>query len=222
MDKNPVVAYFDSVAEYYDNASADYCEEQLEDLDEAHEQIATLLAGHRILELGCGTGGWTEVLAETAESVLAIDASAAMLEQARNHGEQLANVEYRQADALDLPADLASGGGKFSAVFMAGLWAHLTRDQQDRLLAGLKQRVGKDVLLVIFDDDYVEGERATIVRTDQQGNTYEYLEDADGKRHELPKSYPTDSALRKRLGAVGREIKVARWEFYWVLTCRLK
>lgn len=222
MDKNPVVAYFDSVAEYYDNASADYCEEQLEDLDEAHEQIATLLAGHRILELGCGTGGWTEVLAETAESVLAIDASAAMLEQARNHGEQLANVEYRQADALDLPADLASGGGKFSAVFMAGLWAHLTRDQQDRLLAGLKQRVGKDVLLVIFDDDYVEGERATIVRTDQQGNTYEYLEDADGNRHELPKSYPTDSALRKRLGAVGREIKVARWEFYWVLTCRLK
>lgn len=222
MDKNPVVAYFDSVAEYYDNASADYCEEQLEDLDEAHEQIATLLAGHRILELGCGTGGWTEVLAETAESVLAIDASAAMLEQARNHGEQLANVEYRQADALDLPADLTSGGEKFSAVFMAGLWAHLTRDQQDRLLAGLKQRVGKDVLLVIFDDDYVEGERATIVRTDQQGNTYEYLEDADGNRHELPKSYPTDSALRKRLGAVGREIKVARWEFYWVLTCRLK
>ena len=222
MDKNPVVAYFDSVAEYYDNASADYCEEQLEDLDEAHEQIATLLAGHRILELGCGTGGWTEVLAETAESVLAIDASAAMLEQARNHGEQLANVEYRQADALDLPADLGAGGEKFSAVFMAGLWAHLTRDQQDRLLAGLKQRVGKDVLLVIFDDDYVEGERATIVRTDQQGNTYEYLEDADGNRHELPKSYPTDSALRKRLGAVGREIKVARWEFYWVLTCRLK
>ena len=28
--------------------------------------------------------------------------------------------------------------------------------------------------------------------------------------------------LRKRLDKVGREIKIARWEFYWVLTCRLK
>lgn len=224
MDKNPavnpVVAYFDSVAEYYDNESADYSEEQLEDLDEAREQLAALLAGHRILELGCGTGGWTEVLAETAESVLAIDASAAMLEQARQHGEAPANVTYLQADALDLPDDL--GNTKFSAVFMAGLWSHLTREQQDALLAGLKRRVGKDVLLVLFDDDYVEGESATIVRTDLQGNTYEFLQDADGNRHELPKSYPTDSALRKRLGAAGREIKIARWEFYRVATCRLK
>jgi len=219
---NPVVAYFDSVAEYYDNESADYSEEQLEDLDEAHEQLSKLLAGHRILELGCGTGGWTEVLAETAESIVAVDASAAMLEQARLHGDTPANVSYRQADVLDLPDDLGNGDAKFSAVFMAGLWSHLTREQQDVLLASLRQRVGKDVLLVLFDDDYVEGESATIARTDLQGNTYEILQDADGNRHELPKGYPTDSALRKRLGNVGREIKVARWEFYRVLTCRLK
>ena len=222
MDNNPVVGYFDRIAFQYDNRTADYSEEQLEDLDEAREQLGTLLAGHRVLELGCGTGAWTEVLAETAGSVLAIDASAAMLEQAREHGEELDNVEYRQCDVLDLPDDLAGDGKKFTAVFMAGLWAHLTRDQQDVLLASLKKRLGKDVLLVIFDDDYVEGESATIARTDLQGNTYEFLLDADGERHEVPKNYPTDSALRKRLGAVGREIKVARWEFYWVLTCRLK
>jgi len=226
MDKNaatnPVIAYFDCVAEFYDNESADYSEEQIEDLDEAHEQIATLLAGHRILELGCGTGGWTEVLAETAGSIVAVDASAAMLEQARTHGDAPANVTYRQADVLDLPDDLAGEGGKFTAVFMAGLWSHLTRDQQDLLLASLKKRAGKDVLLVLFDDEYVEGESATIARTDLQGNTYEILQDADGNRHELPKGYPTDSALRKKLGNAGREIKIARWEFYRVLTCRLK
>lgn len=224
MDKNlatnPVVAYYDGIAAHYDNAAAAYSEEQLEDLDEAREQLSTLLAGHRILELGCGSGAWTEVLAETAEHVVAVDASAAMLDLARMHGQDLDNVEYVQADALDLPAGL--GAGRFSAVFMAGLWAHLTREQQDRLLASLGKRFGKDVLLVLFDDDYVEGESATIARTDLQGNTYQFLLDADGNRHELPKNYPTDSALRKRLGTVGREIKVARWEFYWVATCRLK
>ena len=219
---NAVVAYYDSIAAHYDNAAAEYSEEQQEDLDEAREQIATLLSGHRILELGCGSGAWTDVLAETAESVLATDASTFMLDLARMHGEDLDNVEYRLVDALALPDDLASGDEKFTAVFMAGLWAHLTREQGDALLVSLKKKLGKDVLLVIFDDAYVEGESATTVRTDLLGNTHEFRLDADGARHELVKNYPTDSTLRKRLDKVGREIKIARWEFYWVLTCRLK
>ncbi len=222
MDKNPVIAYYDSIAAHYDNAAAEVDEEQLEDLDEAREQIATLLTGHRILELGCGSGAWTEVLAETADSIVATDASAAMLELAQMHGEDLDNVEYRLMDALALPDDLGTGDDKFTAVFLGGLWAHLTRKQQDDLLQSLKKRLGKDVLLVLFDDNYVEGESAVTVRTDLLGNTHEFQRDADGKQHELVKNYPTDSALRKRVGVAGREIRVARWEFYWVLTCRLK
>ncbi|MBD8632449.1 L-histidine N(alpha)-methyltransferase [Oxalobacteraceae sp. CFBP 8755] len=222
MDKNPVIAYYDSIAAHYDNAAAEVADEQLEDLDEAREQISTLLAGHRILELGCGSGAWTEVLAETAESIVATDASAAMLELAQMHGEDLGNVEYRLMDALALPDDLGTGDDKFTAVFLGGLWAHLTRKQQDDLLQSLKKRLGKDVLLVLFDDNYVEGESAVTVRTDLLGNTHEFQLDADGKQHELVKNYPTDSALRKRVGVAGREIRVARWEFYWVLTCRLK
>ena len=226
MDKNPVIAYYDSIAAHYDNAAAEVADEQLEDLDEAREQISTLLTGHRILELGCGSGAWTEVLAETAESIVATDASAAMLELAQMHGEDLDNVEYRLMDALALPDDLGTGDengeNKFTAVFLGGLWAHLTRKQQDDLLQSLKKRLGKDVLLVLFDDNYVEGESAVTVRTDLLGNTHEFQLDADGKQHELVKNYPTDSALRKRVGVAGREIRVARWEFYWVLTCRLK
>ena len=222
MDKNPVIAYYDSIAAHYDNAAAEVADEQPEDLDEAREQISTLLAGHRILELGCGSGAWTEVLAETAESIVATDASAAMLDLARMHGGDLDNVEYRLMDALALPDDLGTGEDKFTAVFLGGLWAHLTRKQQDDLLQSLKKRLGKDVLLVLFDDNYVEGESAVTVRTDLLGNTHEFQLDADGKQHELVKNYPTDSALRKRVGVAGREIRVARWEFYWVLTCRLK
>lgn len=210
-------AYYDNVAPHYDARSAEFCEEQRDDLDEAQEQLATLLAGHRVLELGCGTGAWTEVLAETAQEVVAIDASSAMLEQAQLHA-QADNVTYRLADALNLPEDI----GQFTAVFAAGLWAELERDAQDALLAHLKKRVGRDVLLVLFDDAYVEGESPTIARTDLVGNTWQFALDADGVRHEVPKNYPTDSALRKRVGNFAREIKIARWEFYWVLTARLK
>jgi hypothetical protein len=86
----------------------------------------------------------------------------------------------------------------------------------------LKKRLGKDVLLVILDDSFVEGFSETIARTDAEGTTYEILTTLDGERFELPKSYQSDSALRKRLGNVGKEIKIERIEFFWILTCRLK
>ena len=216
-----VAHYYARNAERY-HTLVEHSEERQEDLMEAGEQLAVLLSGHRVLELACGTGVWTEMIAQGAESVLATDINGEMLEVARELCEGLDNVRWRQLDVFDLPADLEQGGEKFTAVFMAGLWSHFTRDQQDAFLAQLKKRLGKDVLLVLVDDEYIEGESATIARTDAQGTTWQIVEDEDGSRHELPKNYPTDSALRKRLGAAGKEIKVARWEFYWVATCRLK
>ena len=83
-------------------------------------------------------------------------------------------------------------------------------------------RLGRDVSLILLDDAYVEGSSTTIARTDAQGNTYEIVAAPDGERFELPKNYPADSALRKRLGGEVREIRIERLTYYWLLTCRLK
>ncbi len=219
MSTNPVADFYSKIAEHYDAQFHDESdEERQEDLEDMAEQVAELMRGHTVLELGCGTGFWTDAIAETAESVLATDISEAMLEVAREHGQGLENVQYRVVDALKLPTDL----GKFTAVFAGFLWSHFPREEQDAFLAGLRARIGKDALLVIIDDVYVEGASPTIARTDAQGNTWAQFVDADGVRHELPKNYPTDSALRKRLGTAVREIKIGRGEFCWALTCRLK
>ncbi len=219
MSNNPVADFYTAIADHYDAQFHDESDEdRQDDLDDVAEQVAELMRDHTVLELGCGTGFFTDVIAETAKSVLATDISEAMLEVAREHGEGLENVEYRVVDALSLPTDI----GQFSAVFAGFLWSHFTKDQQDAFLAGLRARIGKDTLLVLIDDEYVEGASPTTARTDAQGNTFAQFVDADGKRHELPKNYPTDSALRKRLGTAVREIKIGRWDSCWALTCRLK
>jgi len=189
-----------------------------EDIDDMSIHLGNLLTGHSVLELGCGTGYWTEVVAESAASVLALDINANLVDIARERGMPADKVSFRVADALDLPEDI----GKFSAVLVSFLWSHLTKGEQEKLLATLKKRLGKDVLLVILDDSFVEGFSETTARTDAEGTTWEILTTADGERVELPKSYPSDSALRKRLGNVGKEIKIERVEFFWILTCRLK
>jgi hypothetical protein len=118
--------------------------------------------------------------------------------------------------------ELPEGAGGYDAVVAEFCWSRLKRDEQDGFLAKLRKATGKDALLVLLDEVYVEGSSNTVARTDAQGNTYEIVSLPDGQRVERPMSYPTDSALRKRLANAAKEIRVARWEYFWVLTCRLK
>jgi hypothetical protein len=127
-------------------------------------------------------------------------------------------VQFRMADAWQLPDDL----GSFTAVFIGFWWSHVKREHQEKFLAHLRSKVGKDILLVLLDDVYVEGSSETVARTDLEGNTYQIRTAPDGERYEIPKTYPSDSALRKKLASSVREIRIVRLEYYWMLSCRLK
>jgi protein-L-isoaspartate O-methyltransferase len=214
--KDQVAAFYAKTAASYEAASNRH--ERANELGELRERVAFLARGQRILELACGTGYWTGVMAASAERIVATDSSVEMLDLARKRGLDAEKVTFRQADGLALPDDL----GEFTAVFIGFWWSHLKRDEQEAFLTQLRARVGKDVLLILLDDAYVEGSSVVVARTDAQGNTYQMVSMPDGSRVELPKSYPTDSALRKRLADCTREIKIVRLEHYWLLTCRLK
>ncbi len=192
--------------------------ERQDDLEEMIERVAEVLDGHIVLELACGTGYWTSVLAESAAAVVATDINPEMLALAQARGLPADKVSWRQADAFHLPEDL----GEFTAIFIGFWWSHIKRDQQDKFLAQLRLRFGKDTLLVLLDDAYVEGSSPTVARTDLEGNTFKIETAPDGQRYEIPKTYPSDSSLRKRLANATREIRITRLEYYWLLSCRLK
>lgn len=144
------------------------------------------------------------------------------LYEVREHVEELLDGhEVLQLESLDLDS-LEVAPGEYTAVYAEFLWAQLGREKQDKFLKQLREKVGKDVLLVLLGEDYVDGESYPVARTDQHGNTYEFQKDADGNRYEVMKNYPSDSWLRKRLGIAAREIKLLRSEYYWVVTSRLK
>ena len=210
-------------AEYYAKSASSHDRiydkaERQEDLALMRDLVADTLRGHVVLELACGTGYWTRVIAETADSVVATDINPEMIEMAKLRAMPADKVQLRVADAFDLPADL----GSFTAIFIGFWWSHVRRDEQERFLAQLRSKVGKDVLLVLVDDAYVEGSSDTVARTDLEGNTYQIRTAPDGERYEIPKNYPSDSALRKKLAGAVREIKIVRGEYYWMLTGRLK
>ena len=71
----------------------------------------------RVLELGCGTGLYTETLQKNAKNIVATDFSDEMIEIARKKRGKLENVEFLKADALDLKFDKEN----FDTIFMANL-----------------------------------------------------------------------------------------------------
>ncbi|MEX2642688.1 MAG: class I SAM-dependent methyltransferase [Acetobacterales bacterium] len=80
---------------------------------------ATGLAGELILEAGCGAGRFTEILAATGGSILAIDFSSAV-DVAAEQNRDCVNVAFAQADILDLPYP----DGVFDRVFCHGVLQH--------------------------------------------------------------------------------------------------
>jgi ubiquinone/menaquinone biosynthesis C-methylase UbiE len=213
----------DQLAKYYAHSAQEYDRvydkpERQDDLDELQEKVAELLRGHRVLEIACGTAYWTETIAATAASVLATDINPEMLELAKARGLDAGKVTFSLADAFDLPADI----GTFTACFAGFWWSHVKREDQERFLGQLRSKLGKDVMLVMIDSSYVDGSSTVIARTDLEGNTYQIRNTADGTRYEVLKNFPSDSALRKKLGASVREIRILRLEYYWLLSCRLK
>jgi SAM-dependent methyltransferase len=191
--------------------------ERQHDLAEMRKHVAEALRGHVVLELACGTGYWTNVIAATADSVVATDINPEMIALAKLRALPAEKVQFRVADATKLPDDI----GSFTAVFIGFWWSHVKREQQEKFLAHLRSKVG-DIMVVLLDDAYVEGSSETVARTDMEGNTYQIRVAPDGERYEIPKTYPSDSALRKKLASSVREIRIVRLEYYWMLTCRLK
>lgn len=191
--------------------------ERQHDLAAMRTQVAQALRGHVVLELACGTGYWTAIIAASADSVVATDINPEMIEMAKLRALPADKVQFRVADAYALPDDI----GSYTAVFIGFWWSHVKREQQEKFLAQLRSKVG-DILLVLLDDVYVEGSSDTVARTDLEGNTYQIRRAPDGERYEIPKTYPSDSALRKKLASSVREIRIVRLAYYWMLTCRLK
>ena len=213
----------EQLAQYYAVNAATYdagydTEVFQDDLEELHERVEDLLAGHKVLELACGTGYWTETLAGVAESVLATDINPAMLTLAEARALDDEVVEFRLADALALPDDI----GSFTACFAGFWWSHVKREQQEAFLKQLRNKLGKDTLLVLIDSTYVDELSTVIARTDLEGNTFQIRTAADGQRYEVLKNYPTDSTLRKKVGVAGRDLRVRRLEHFYLLSCRLK
>ncbi|GAB3183364.1 class I SAM-dependent methyltransferase [Nesterenkonia halophila] len=118
----------------YDARAAEYIA-RLGALEQMAGEDRTLITRWRdairgpMLDVGCGPGHWTALLAEGGREVLGVDVSAEMIASARARWQV---PEFRQADAEGLPVPTASRGAVLA-------WYSLIHLPPERLPTGLAE-----------------------------------------------------------------------------------
>jgi SAM-dependent methyltransferase len=191
--------------------------ERQADLAKLRADIPALFEGETVLEIACGTGYWTPLIAARAKSVLAVDYAVETLEIARSKTYEKQNVDFQQGDAYDLPA----WPQKFSGSYAGFWWSHIPLEKIDSFLAGLHERLAPGARVAFMDNLYVAGNSTPLARRDAAGNTYQERRLADGSRHEVLKNFPAEGELEARLGRIGTELHVTRYQYYWLASYRI-
>ena len=207
--------------DYYAQRANEY--ERVYAKPERRDDIARLAAllqdslrGQDILEVACGTGYWTVLIAQTAHAVLAIDVNPEVIAVAQTKEYPPDRVHFALADAFTL----AGVAGSFTAGFAGFWWSHLTRTQLNRFLRAFHQVLGPDRLVVVADNRYVAGSNHPITRRDTEGNTYQRRTLDNGRTFDVLKNFPTEAELRESVAGMARDVQVTTLTYYWCMTYR--
>jgi demethylmenaquinone methyltransferase/2-methoxy-6-polyprenyl-1,4-benzoquinol methylase len=208
----------DDLTGYYAQRAAEYERiyekpERQADLALLREWLPTLLTGRDVLEVACGTGYWTALVAPAARSMVATDASPAVLDVARRKAYPEGRVQFLEADAFALDT---VPGGPFTGALAAFWWSHVRHGDLARFLDGLEHRLALRARVVLLDNRYVEGSSTPLARTDADGNTYQRRRLDDGTEHEVLKNFPSDSDLRAVLTPYATRLEIRQLGYYWV------
>ena len=216
MASPELVDYYRRRAREYESIYAK--PERQTDLAFLKKHLPERLAGRRILEVACGTGYWTVLVARTAAQVVATDATEEPMRIAmsKDYGER--NVRFELADAYALSPAL----GSFDAALACFWWSHVPLSRIDDFLASLHARLEPGARVLLMDNTWFEGSSTPISERDAEGNTYQLRPLADGSTNRVLKNFPTESELRAALAPHAREFSYRALEYYWLIEYALK
>lgn len=207
-----------SMARYYAERASEYERiyhkpERQADLQTLRKFVDYTFSSTDVLEVACGTGYWTEVLARTAKSVLATDLNEEVLAIARAKA-MPEFVTFQKADAYALPGLSPS----FNAGLSAFWWSHISKSALRDFLRGFHRALAPGAKLVFMDNVYVEGSSTPVSRTDAEDNTYQLRRLDDGSTHEVRKNFPTETELRAAVEGMASEVEVEFFPYFWTLS----
>ncbi len=201
---NEVAEYYDSLVKVYHRRFGYDKVDTAKGFIKIRDLIADIFTGRDVLEIACGTGYWTSIVAQVANSVMATDLNSSMLTEAKKKLSCCSNVTFTEADAYSLK----NITGVFTGAISVLWWCHMPEKNVPIFLNALhsKLKPGARVLHVCQLEDS-DSENHKI---DENGDTIA-LRKSEEQIYRIVKNIPTEHYLREILGSVAQDVKYLRY-----------
>ncbi len=224
MSAHPLIAemkrYYEARAPWHDQYMSYTTHVELEALlAPIIEDVTPYVTDRDVLEIACGTGNWTQLLAKRARSVVATDGSAAMLARARTKCSTAHNVMFAITDGYTLNGVDQT----FSAAFAADWWSHIPKSKIALFLQTLHEKLGRGASVLFLDMTYQDYPEFTAYRRDDEGNGITKRRLPNGQEFDVIKNFPTEHELRMHVAAVAEQMQffeyptLHRWMFAYTV-----
>lgn len=201
--------YYRERAPVYDRVYS-YPERQ-KDLRYLENYVSRQFVDLSVLEVAAGTGYWTQFIASSARTVVAIDSTVDALKQIEDRPD-CASVRTEVLDAYSL-GDI---GSRFEACF-AGLWlSHVPVQHRESFIEQLHRVLEPKASVLFIDNGVAQCERLPITHTDKYGNTYQDRQLDNKQSHRVLKNFPTRHELERCIPETGRLLKYLELDHFWL------
>jgi ubiquinone/menaquinone biosynthesis C-methylase UbiE len=208
----------DSLEEYYRARAPEYEQIYYRDnpvrraeIDAEAKRLAELVSGKTVLELACGTGYWTRVMAQTSSHITASDIAPEALVEAKK--------KQFHCDVTFVEADMFAhsfGENAFDLVALGFWFSHHPRQEYDRLFDILTGPLKKNGLIWMIDNNPpAEGSTEMSCHVDEFGNNYKRRYLSDGRPFVILKNYFSHNDLEEIMRCRLTLCSLVYGQYYW-------
>ncbi|MEO0896800.1 MAG: class I SAM-dependent methyltransferase [Bacteroidota bacterium] len=199
--------------EYYKKRAKEYDlvyqkPERQQDLKQIKAFLSTQFHQKKMVEIACGTGFWTHILAQHAAHIYASDINQEVIDIAQSRHYPKQNVSFDTVDLYQL------NGKGYQGLFGGFIWSHIKKEELAAFVKLCQDMLVKGGELIFVDNKYVEGSSTPIKRTDEEGNTYQLRRLSSGEEFEVVKNFPNQSEFAEAIG-VG-EFEWIELDYFWI------
>jgi ubiquinone/menaquinone biosynthesis C-methylase UbiE len=197
----------DEMVKYYKNRAKEY-EEIYEWRDPYRQQEQELLEkilkkrfkGRNILDIGCGTGYWTQRISETADSITGIDINETVLEIARMK-EYSCPTNFYVMDAYNMTFEK-----KFNGTLATFMLSHVLKQDIPNWLDHIHCFLDPGAQVFFADNTYIEGIGGKLQTKPNDDNTYKLRTLNNGSQHLIVKNYFSSEELIELFSEHGQNV----------------
>ena len=208
MNKD-IVAYYAARAKEYEKIYNK--PERQGEIGDMTTLLQNVFPGKDVLEIACGTGYWTERIAKVATKVFATDINESVIEIAKAKTYEKANVTFGLADIFNYKTT------EFESLFGGFIWSHIKLQELGRFIDTINSFVKPGSIVVLADNNYIDGSNTPISSTDEYGNTYQERTLENGETFSVIKNFPTEDTFKKALEGKAERIKFVSLKYYWLV-----